>query len=138
MTKEFKFSNFQMTPILIDGIIWPSVEHYYQAMKSDDPKEQARIRKIDTPNKAKREGRKLKMRSDWEFIKEDIMLKALREKFKQPNHKQSLLATKDEEIVEWNTWHDNIWGDCTCQKCRYKMGQNRLGKLLMKLREEIQ
>jgi len=42
---EFKFSNFQMTPITIDGIVWPSVEHYYQAMKSEDPIEQSKIRK---------------------------------------------------------------------------------------------
>jgi predicted NAD-dependent protein-ADP-ribosyltransferase YbiA (DUF1768 family) len=48
-----------------------------------------------------------------------------------------LLDTGDEELVEGTTWHDNIWGNCSCPKCKNIPGQNRLGKLLMQIREEI-
>lgn len=106
-------------------------------MKSEIPEEQAKIRKLDTPGKAKRAGRKVKMRPDWNKVKEVFMMEALREKFKDKNFKQSLLSTGDEEIVEWNKWHDNEWGSCICIKCRNKTGKNKLGKLLMQLRQEI-
>lgn len=133
----FKFSNFQPSLIKLRGVVWPTVEHFYQAMKTESLEEQAKIRKMDTPGKAKRAGRKVKMRADWEKIKESIMMEALREKFKGRDFKQSLLSTGEEEIIEINTWHDNEWGSCVCVKCRNKTGRNKLGKLLMQLRQEI-
>jgi predicted NAD-dependent protein-ADP-ribosyltransferase YbiA (DUF1768 family) len=48
-----------------------------------------------------------------------------------------LLATGDEELIEGNTWHDNTWGNCVCQKCQDIPGRNMLGMLLMELRTEI-
>ena len=135
--RKFKFSNFQMVDITIAGVSWPSVEHYYQAMKSADPAEQSRIRKLPKPYQAKTKGRKLTMRPDWEEVKEEMMMTALRVKFTHPDCRQSLLSTGDEEIVEWNHWHDNYWGCCECQKCKNKEGMNRLGHLLMQLRAEL-
>lgn len=128
---------FQPSPIKLEKRIWPTVEHFYQAMKSDGLSDWEKIRKLDSPGKAKRAGRKLKLRSGWEKLKEDVMMRALREKFKAKDFKQSLLSTGEEEIVEWNSWHDNEWGSCTCQKCKNKPGKNKLGKLLMQLREEL-
>lgn len=135
---KFKFSNFQMVDIVIDGVTWPSTEHYYQGMKTEDPAERSKIRKLDTPGKAKRAGRKVKMRPQWEQVKERFMYKALEAKYQIPDFKASLLSTGDEEIVEYNKWHDNEWGSCLCVKCRHKVGKNKLGKLLMKLREKLQ
>ena len=51
--------------------------------------------------------------------------------------KQKLLSTCNSFLVEGNTWHDNYWGNCTCDKCKYKEGQNKLGKILMKFRKEL-
>jgi ribA/ribD-fused uncharacterized protein len=132
----FKFSNFQPSPITLRGTTWSTVEHFYQAMKSEDPVEQRKIRKLEKPGQAKRAGRKVTMRKDWEKIKESIMMEALRAKFAIPDFKQSLLS-EEGEIVEWNKWHDNEWGSCLCAKCRHKEGRNKLGKLLMQLREEL-
>lgn len=134
---KFKFSNFQPVKLNIDGQEWSTVEHYYQAMKSIDQSEQRKIRLADTPSIAKKLGRKATMRPDWESVKEDVMMRALRAKFAQPDHRKSLLSTGSEEIVETNSWHDNEWGQCYCQKCKSKTGKNKLGKLLMKLREEL-
>ncbi len=135
---KFKFSNFQPSPVVIDGVVWLTVEHFYQAMKTLDPKEQKKIRTLVLPGQAKRAGRKVTMRSDWEAVKEQVMMQGLRAKFALPDFKRSLLSTGDEEIVERNTWHDNEWGDCICQKCKNKAGANKLGKLLMTLRSELQ
>lgn len=134
---KFKFSNFQPSLITIGGISWSTVEHYYQAMKTNDPTEQRKIRELEKPGQAKHAGRKVKMRPDWEKVKEDFMMRGLRAKFALPDFKQSLLSTEG-EIVEWNKWHDNEWGSCLCLKCRDKEGKNKLGKLLMKLREELE
>jgi ribA/ribD-fused uncharacterized protein len=134
---KFKFSNFQPVKFKLENRVWPTVEHFFQAMKSTDPADWEKVRKLDTPGKAKRAGRKLKLRSDWDKVKEDFMMKGLRAKFAIKDHKQSLLSTGDEEIVEWNTWHDNEWGSCTCSRCENRPGKNKLGKLLMRLRAEL-
>ena len=65
------------------------------------------------------------------------MLIGLRKKFANPELRDLLLATGDEELVEGNYWHDNEWGNCTCPRCKNIPGKNKLGKLLMQVREEI-
>lgn len=122
--------------MVIDGLSYETVEHYYQSMKADNPDEARKIRLAGTPGKAKGLGRKCRMKSNWESIKTSVMMKALREKFKIPNYRKSLLSTPG-EIVEYNKWHDNEWGHCVCQKCKNKTGKNLLGKLLMQLRDEL-
>ena len=131
-------SNFFSSPFEVDGITFPSVEHWFQAYKTIDPMEFKAIATADTPGKSKRMGRNCRLRPDWEEVKTDVMLNGLRHKFKDPDLRAKLLATEDEELMEGNTWHDNTWGNCVCQKCQNIPGRNMLGMLLMQLRQEIQ
>ena len=88
---------------------------------------------------AKKAGRTVKLRPDWEEVKLDVMHEACLAKFSQHEYlKEALLSTGDEEIIENTTaWHDNIWGNCDCPRCSNKVGQNLLGKTLMRVREEL-
>lgn len=134
---EFEFlSNFSKSEIILDGIIYPTVEHFFQAMKTKDPIQRAEIAAAPTPGKAKRLGRHVQLRSDWEEVKVDVMRQGLRLKFQDSKLRTMLLATGDKELVEGNTWHDRTWGRCICEKCGGQ-GENLLGQLLMELREEI-
>lgn len=136
---EFAFlSNFHTSPIADeDGIIYPTVEHYFQAMKTLDKTQRFNIAIQPTPGKAKRLGRQVELRKDWEQVKEQVMYEALTKKFSDPILRELLLNTGDAWLEEGNTWHDNYWGICQCIKCQDTMGKNKLGKLLMQLREEI-
>lgn len=134
---EFAFlSNFSPSPIVVDGLIWPTVEHIYQAWKTLDPQRREEIRHAATPGKAKRLGRVVPLRPFWDDIKKGIMMWILHMKFDQnPELALQLLATGDRMLAEGNVWHDNIWGDCACKKCAIVRGQNLLGELLMKVRK---
>lgn len=135
---EFDFlSNFYPS-MITDGEIWfPTVEHYYQAAKAKNKEDYKAIAAAPTPGKAKKLGREAEMRADWEEVKDNIMLEALRQKFSHKLLKEKLLATGEERLEEGNYWHDNIWGKCYCVECQNTVGQNKLGKMLMKIREEI-
>ena len=61
----------------------------------------------------------------------------LHQKFVIRYFQEKLLSTKDRELIEGNFWHDNFWGDCSCKKCQDIEGGNRLGKLLMEIREVV-
>lgn len=136
--ERFEFSNFQPARVQCDqGVAYPTVEHAFQAMKTHDRSERMAIAALDTPGRAKRAGRKVRLRPDWESVKQDVMLDLLRQKFAPGSlHAQRLLATGDAEIVEWNAWHDRTWGRCTCERCR-RAGRNLLGGLLMRVRAEL-
>ena len=136
---EYAFlSNFAHSPITFKGKTWLTVEHVFQAAKTLDENKREQIRLALTPGKAKHMGRKVHLRSDWEQIKKEIMLKSIRLKFKQnPELKEKLLRTGDAVLIEGNTWHDNIWGDCCCLKCQKIKGKNVLGEILMKVRDEL-
>ena len=136
--KEYFFlSNFYEHPIEENGIIYPTNEHYFQAMKTLNIAERKKIAAAPTPGEAKRMGRSVSLRPDWEEIKLDVMKRGLRLKFADLALAEKLLDTLDEELVEGNWWHDNIWGNCNCDKCKNIKGQNNLGKLLMKIRAEL-
>lgn len=128
-------SNFSylQTPIVEDGISYSTVEHYFQAMKSLDPVERALVADLKTPGESKRRGRRLKLRADWEDIKEEVMYTALKYKFNDPKLKDLLLATGDRLLVEGNWHNDTYWGVCLTKH----IGSNRLGALLMRLRDEL-
>jgi N-glycosidase YbiA len=111
---------------------YPTVEHFYQAMKTHDQELRSRIAACTTPGEAKRMGRNLDLRKDWEDIKNDVMHLGLRIKFSDSALATRLLATGDEYLEETNTWGDTYWGVCD------NVGLNMLGKLLMLLREELQ
>lgn len=130
---EYEFlSNFYPSPIYDDaGKEYPTVEHYFQAMKTFNPQKREFIRLAESPGKAKRIGRLVQLREDWEDRKLDIMEKALIQKFQIPKLREKLLATGKEELIEGNFWNDTYWGICKGE------GENHLGKLLMNIREKI-
>ena len=129
------FSNFELTGFQIQdeyGICYDTVENYFQAAKTLDKDHRARIA-LMTPGKAKREGRMLSLRPDWEDIKISIMDRALRLKFaKGTKWYDKLMSTGDEEIIEFNNWKDIYWG----YDVNLRRGRNELGKLLMKIRQD--
>lgn len=136
-------SNFYPSPIPVqfdeDIIIdAPTAEHLFQYMKTCSDEEGLAILRADTPGQAKRLGRKCHLRHDWEEIKDEVMYRILKYKFEIPELREKLLATGDEELVEGNTWHDAYWGACKCVACSStRPNLNKLGKLLMKVRDEI-
>ena len=134
---KFAFlSNYYDSPCEFEGIIYPTVEHAFQAAKTLNQLERQEIAAAPTPGQAKRMGRSVQLREDWELVKTDVMRKCLKSKFSNPVLKTQLLATKDAILIEGTTWHDRCWGICTCSECQ-GAGENRLGKLLMELREEL-
>jgi ribA/ribD-fused uncharacterized protein len=124
-------SNFARIDIRLPDGTYPSVEHAFQASKTDDPAERAHVRAAATPAIAKQRGKKVRLRPDWETVKVSIMEALVRQKFADPALRAQLLATGEEELVEINTWNDKFWGVCKGK------GQNNLGKILMKVRAEI-
>lgn len=139
----WQFSNFKALPLGVvhEGLIYPTVEHFYQAMKATSLEERVVIKNLDHPAQAKKywRGRGRVIRPDWGQIKLRVMRYALRQKFfpGTPDFYE-LMNTGTETIIELNTWHDNFWGECGCSKCVGKPGQNHLGAFLMEIREEGQ
>ena len=130
--KEWAFlSNFYWSEIEFEGITYPTNEHFFQAMKTLDIDERRAIANCRTPGQAKRMGRRVALRPDWEDIKEAVMLEGLCLKFADEQLADWLLETGDEELVEGNWWGDTTGGGCN------GVGENKLGKLLMKVRDMI-
>jgi len=137
---EYAFlSNFYPSPMIgFDGIRYPTVEHAFQAQKSLDIIERSQIAAAPTPGKAKRLGRNVKLRPNWNSIKEEVMYNYVFHKFHiHPELKEKLLATGEEYLEEGTTWHDNEWGNCYCEACKDIQGQNKLGQILMRVRNEL-
>jgi len=136
---EYEFlSNFARIPVTRNGITYPTNEHAFQAAKATNPADAARILAAPTPGDAKRIGRRIQLRHDWEQIKLDIMLECLRAKFSPPPIRTMLLATGQRPLVEGNNWHDRYFGVCfSCQYGCDHVGENHLGRLLMQVREEL-
>jgi len=130
-------SNFYPHPLIYKGKKYGSVEHAYQAYKCVDEDEHEYIRNLDTAGKAKRAGKLIKIREDWEDIKINLMLDLLRVKFEDAELRKQLLYTDNHYLEEGNYWHDCEWGVCSCEQCKDKEKKNLLGKLLMKVRNEI-
>lgn len=129
---EFDFlSNFYPSVIYVDGERYPTVEHAYQAAKTNDPWSKRMIRNADTPAKAKALGKGVPLRSDWDDVKVKVMRSLLRKKFENPFMAPRLLETGDARLIEGNTHGDVFWGVCRGQ------GENVLGTLLEDLREEL-
>ena len=131
---EYAFlSNFYECPIVgWDGITYPTNEHYFQAQKTLNKIEKRAIAAAPTPGKSKRMGRNVQLRPDWEVVKYDIMYEICKAKFEQHSDlKEQLLATGDAYLEEGNTWNDRCWGVCN------GVGENNLGKILMRIRDEF-
>ena len=125
-------SNFFPSQMLIDGEFYDTVEHAYQAAKTDDPEKKKEIREAFSAGKAKKLGQRAELVEGWEEKKFEVMERLVREKFKQ-NQKiaMELAATGDKQLIEGNTWGDTIWGVCG------GVGENNLGKILMRVRDEL-
>ena len=141
MIRQFKgkynfLSNFYRVKLLIDGKEYATTEHYFQSMKFLDPRIQEQIRTVSTPAQAKKLAKQnnSEVRKDWFNISLEVMEKALKAKFEIPELKEKLLATEDKELQEGNTWNDTFWG----VNLKTGKGENHLGKLLMKIRGELE
>jgi ribA/ribD-fused uncharacterized protein len=135
VSEEFGcFSNFAPYPIRMDGKLWPTSEHYFQAQKFKEAEHQEQIRRAKSPMIAARMGRDRKkpLRRDWDSVKVAIMREVVRAKFNQHEDiRQILLSTGDAKIVE-HTENDSYWGDGGDGT-----GMNQLGRILMQVREEL-
>lgn len=127
---EYSFlSNFHPCSVKLDNLVFPSVEHAFQAAKTIDPSERVMIKNLKTPKGAKMKGKKVKLRNDWESVKVGIMTELVYKKFKNDQTlKQKLLETGTIKLVEGNNWGDRFWGETS------KGGRNILGKILMEVR----
>jgi ribA/ribD-fused uncharacterized protein len=132
-------SNFYPSEFFtIDGKLWPSSEHFYQAHKTLLFSEQEMLRNAKNPSHAKKLGSSIILRPDWQSIKDKVMLVALQLKFHQSMElREKLTLTHPCYLREGNNWHDNYWGQCNCTKCENIVSQNRLGYLLMMVRMEL-
>ena len=132
---EFRFlSNFWPAPVIgPGGLRYGSVEQAYQASKSLDPAEWRRIRDLPKGAAAKSYARRLAVRPDWEDIRVAVMDGLLRQKFAPGTELAAKLAAIDGTIQEGNTWGDTFWG----VDLATGQGENRLGRLLMAIREEL-
>ncbi|MCU1730767.1 MULTISPECIES: NADAR family protein [unclassified Pseudomonas] len=128
------FSNFSRHPITLDGILWPTTEHYFQACKFTEQVDIDAVREAKTPFLAAQIGRERhrSFRSDWDQARDPVMLEALRAKFTQhADLRETLLGTGDAELVE-HTKNDRYWADGGDGS-----GKNMLGKLLEQVRAEL-
>ena len=124
-------SNFYSCPVPFEGLTFSNTEAAFQAAKTLDMEERERFLGL-SGGQAKRLGRRVELRSDWEAVKIEVMREVLRCKFSQnPELKAKLIATGNSELIEGNNWNDRFWGVCNGK------GQNHLGRLLMELRAEL-
>ena len=133
--KYGQFSNFSAHPVVIDGCTYKTTEHYFQAQKFLENKHRQKVMSARTPMEAALLGRdrNMPLRKDWDSVKDDIMLKAIRAKVAQHDDvKELLVSTGDAQLVE-HTKNDSYWADGGDGS-----GCNRLGKILMAVRAEIQ
>ena len=132
------FSNFYSCSVEYEGIVYPNAECAWQSLKTFDQEVRKKFATY-TATGAKKMGRRVNLRSDWEDVKYNLMVDVCYAKFSQNDElKEMLLSTGAEIIVENTTaWHDNIWGNCECEKCKDKEGKNLLGKALMEVREKL-
>ena len=131
-------SNFYPCNVTFDGLTYPSSESAWQAQKTLNLSERKKFTECSA-SVAKKMGRSVNLRSDWESIKYQLMVDVCYAKFSQNiGLAKVLLSTGDAELVENTTaWHDNIWGNCECVKCCSVIGQNLLGKALMEVRAKL-
>lgn len=129
---EYAFlSNFYPCFVTYEGIRYPSVEHAFQAAKTLDENERKRFAVMQTASDAKYFGKRVNLREDWEYVKDEVMLECLRSKFNNKQLKEKLLSTQSKMLVEGNNHGDRYWGQVNGE------GKNKLGELLMKVRSEL-
>ena len=128
------FSNFAAYPVELDGKVWPTSEHYFQAQKFAGTEFEEAIRRVKSPMIAARMGRDRSkpLRADWERVKDEVMRRAVLAKFTQHEGlREILLSTGGATLVE-HTRNDSYWGDGGDGR-----GRNMLGQILVSVREEL-
>ena len=121
-------SNFYPAKVFLDNVEYNTVEHAYQAAKTISLQDREIIRQAYSPSNAKKLGRQVTARTDWEEIKRSVMKGLVMQKFRHPELREKLMATGDAELIEGNWWGDTYWGVCK------GVGQNHLGRILMYVR----
>ena len=130
----FFLSNFFPVEVTYEGLTFQNNEAAFQAQKTLNPQEKKAFTDLD-PKAAKHRGRHVLLRADWEDVKDGIMEEIVRAKFTQnPKLGELLISTGGAELIEGNTWNDCYWG----VDIRSGRGKNHLGKILMKVRSELQ
>lgn len=131
-------SNFYAVRVYYNNRWYQTAEHAYQASKMISKEDHDQVARAMLPSSAKRavlellsKGHRTVIRKDWDEVKDSVMLSILRAKFSDPGMTMRLLETGEQELVEFNYWRDHYWGVCN------GVGQNKLGKLLMQVRQEI-
>ena len=124
-------SNFHPSTITVEGKKYATIEHAYQSYKTLDEGSRELIRAAKSPADAKKLGRGVQLRPDWDEVKVDLMRDFVRKKFESPFLAHQLLRTGDADLVHGNTWNDRFWGVCR------GTGENWLGRILMSERERI-
>ena len=128
------FSNFSRHTVELDGQTWATSEHFFQAAKFTEQADIEAIRNARTPFSAAQLGRERgrSFRSDWDDVRDQAMLTALRAKFAQhPTIASVLASTHGARLIE-HTSNDRYWGDGGDGR-----GANRLGILLEQVRSEL-
>ncbi len=124
-------SNFYPCDVPYEGLIYPSSEHAFVAAKTLDQSLRLKIQEIETPGWAKKFGRNLELRTNWDSIRIEEMRKIVTAKFTYNLWlRDKLLDTAPHELVEGNYWNDRFWG-----KDLAGYGENNLGKILMEIRD---
>lgn len=132
--EEYRFlSNFYEAPVTYGGLTYQNNEAAFQAQKCQTEEEKRGFTAL-TPQKAKYQGRRVALRPDWEEVKVGVMEEIVRAKFTQNQLLAiRLINTGDSELIEGNTWRDTFWG----VDMKTRSGQNHLGRILMKVRAEL-
>lgn len=129
-------SNFYRCDVPYRGHVYATVEHAYQAAKTEDIQDKLKIQHAISPNRAKRLGNQVKLIPGWDILKFDIMRELIAAKFENIDLAKKLVATGNKILIEGNHCHDTQFGVCYCKKCKGKnIGNNHLGKILMEQRK---
>lgn len=145
-TNSVKPLNFEK-----NGIKWKTSEHYFMYQKAIYFKDFETAKKIISatrPEVAKKLGRQVKNfnAEEWSKVSEDAMYMAVYAKFSQNKElRMALLDPKfdGKEFVEASPF-DRIWGiglhynDEKCDDPNNWLGENKLGKILNKVRQALQ
>ena len=129
-------SNFAPVDVELDWVVYPTVEHAYQAAKTTDLEYRANFLKAtvtDARNAKRLCPKGTRVRTDWNHVKEQVMLDLLLQKFSKEPYLSKLLDTENCYIEETNPWKDTFWGVCV----HSGKGENRLGKLIMQIRKDL-
>lgn len=129
---EHRFlSNFHPAKVELDGLMFPTTEHAYQAAKVLDLEAREVFQTLATGREARQLGQRVQCRPDWEEVKYSVMYDLNCQKFATYPLSVKLMNTGTLYLEETNTWGDKYWGVCN------GVGQNNLGKMLMAIRDDL-